>query len=317
MSSFASALAQLIPFHLKSRTVFVKCIPAPANFYERRAVLRTLQNSTSDGIETFKRLEDNSSFIAVTRKPDTATSLIQDAPLVRTLMTQEEDTPIQPTDKSWGAEFDIQGSFTTPVKPFAVRQQTEGAPDTPVTRELGLSQKTFSLHIFPANESYNHREAIRRDPLHGRWPGDGNSETFMSAALYRSLPANAMAPALRDWETGNQMLRERTSFAFEASEGAAATLLGKKRHTPVEHFLFERIRKRWDQQETPEVMKSLVGYAAKCGFQPEPKPRLTRARTLQATPAASEDWPTKSPAKKTGPLLNQWTFKQMLDKSKK
>ncbi|KAI1634860.1 hypothetical protein F4809DRAFT_490731 [Biscogniauxia mediterranea] len=315
MSSSASAFAQLIPFHLKSRTIFVKCTPAPANFYERRAVLRTLQNTTSGGIETFKKLEDNSSFIAVTTKPDAATSLIQDAPLVRTLIAQNETAAAtatgQPSSKGWGAEFDLRGSFTTPVNPFPATQKPV---DTPVTRDLGLSQKTFTLHIFPANTSYNHREAIRRDPLHGRWPGDGHTETFISAALYRSLPANAMAPALRDWETGNQMSREGTSFAFEASEGAAATLLGKKRYSATEHFLLERIRNRWNEQEIPEVMKSLAGYAAKCGVAPEPKPSLARKRAQTPAPEL-KDWPSKSPAKKTGDaLLTDSTFKQLLGK---
>ncbi|KAI0596314.1 hypothetical protein F4775DRAFT_594366 [Biscogniauxia sp. FL1348] len=316
MSSSASALAQLIPFHLKTRTIFVKCTPAPANFYERRAILRTLQNTTSGGIETFKKLEDNSSFIAVTTKPDAAASLIQDAPLVRMLISQNEATTAgQPSNKAWGAEFDLRGSFTTPVNPLPLTQRPV---ETPVTRNLGLSQKTFTLHIFPANTSYNHREAIKRDPLHGRWPGDGSIETFISAALYRSLPANAMAPALRDWETGNQMSREGTTFAFEAGEGAAATLLGKKRYSVTEHFLLERIRKRWDEREIPEVMKSLAGYAAKCGVEPEPKTSPARRVRTPAPAPELKGWPSKSPAKKTGDtLLNDSTFKQLLGKSGK
>lgn len=57
MSRKPSALAELLQTSLSSRTVYVKCIPAPANFYERRAVLRTLQSSSQETIETFKKLE--------------------------------------------------------------------------------------------------------------------------------------------------------------------------------------------------------------------------------------------------------------------
>lgn len=58
MTSSASAFAKLVTPSLSSRTVFVKCTPVPANFTERRAVLRSLYSSaTEPDIEVFKKLE--------------------------------------------------------------------------------------------------------------------------------------------------------------------------------------------------------------------------------------------------------------------
>ncbi|KAI1497822.1 hypothetical protein F5X99DRAFT_421064 [Biscogniauxia marginata] len=313
MSSSASAFAQLFPFSLRSRTVFIRCTPAPTSFYERRAVLRALQNTTSGAIETFKKLEDNASFIAITNKPDAAASLVQEAPHIRTVIAQDENATPEPNRFSWGAEFDLRGTITTPVNPFPATKETEL---TPASTGLGLSQKTFTLRIFPANASYNHREATRRDPLHGRWPGNGNMETFVSAALRRSVPASAMAPALRDWETGNQLSRDLTSFAFEAREGAAYTLLGKKRLSATEHFLMERIRHRRNGQETPEIMKSLAVYAAKCSLKSESKP--SDAAMPKDPVNEFKEWPSTSPAnKKTDPLLDDSTFKELMAKQGK
>ena len=57
MSQLRSALSNLMPISLWERTIFVKCIPIPANFTERRAVLRALQKETSEGIEVFKKMK--------------------------------------------------------------------------------------------------------------------------------------------------------------------------------------------------------------------------------------------------------------------
>lgn len=56
MAGAASALSRLLPVSLWERTVFVKCMPAPTNFTQRRAVLRALQKNTGEGIEVFKKL---------------------------------------------------------------------------------------------------------------------------------------------------------------------------------------------------------------------------------------------------------------------
>lgn len=251
MSLKPSALAELLQRSLSSRTVYVKCIPAPANFYERRAVLRTLQRSSQETIETFKKLEDNSSFVVVTTKPDAATAMVNDSPITRVIIAQANSV-------SWGAEYNLRGTITAPIDPFPPSTATQ---NTPAFDDLGLSHKTFTLHVFAANKTYNHKDVVRRNPLHGRWPSNGNRETFMSAALHASVPAGAMAPGLRDWHTANQLSRDSTSFADEGAEGAAAVLLEKKRLSSRETFIMERIRARRNAQEIPAIMKSLTAFA--------------------------------------------------------
>ncbi|KAI1394266.1 uncharacterized protein F4822DRAFT_43279 [Hypoxylon trugodes] len=258
MSQTASAFAELLQTSLSSRTVYVRCIPAPVNFYERRAVLRAVQKLTHETVETFKKLEDNSSFVVVTTKPGTATALVNDSPITRVIIAQDENADRTPSTDSWGAEYDLRGTITTPVNPMAPSKLTK---TTPAFSDLGLSHKSFTLHMFAANRTFNHKEAVRRNPLHGPWPSNGNRETFVSTALRTSVPSGAMAPALRDWHTANQLSRDSISFADEGAEGAASVLLGKKRHSPKEVFLMERIRARWNQKKIPAVMKSLAAFA--------------------------------------------------------
>ncbi|KAI1778664.1 hypothetical protein F4818DRAFT_306372 [Hypoxylon cercidicola] len=251
MSLKPSALAELLQASLSSRTVYVKCIPAPTSFYERRAVLRTLQSSSQETIETFKKLEDNSSFVVVTTKPDAATAMVNDSPITRVVIAQEEDA-------SWGAEYNLRGTITAPVNPLPPSVATQ---KTPAFDDLGLSHRTFTLHVFAANKTYNHKGVVRRNPLHGPWPSNSNRETFMSAALYKSVPSGAMAPGLRDWHTANQLSRDSTSFADEGTEGAATVLLEQKRLSSREAFIMERIRARRNAREIPAIMKSLAAFA--------------------------------------------------------
>lgn len=107
-----------------------------------------------------------------------------------------------------------------------------------------------------------------KNPLHGQWPGDssGKTETFISAALRRVVPSGAMAPALRDWETGGQLAHHDVDgFADNhGAEGAASLLLGKKRLSSRESFLLERIRRRGAERETPRIMRGLVAFAEEC-----------------------------------------------------
>lgn len=57
----ASVFAKTLPVSLRSRTIFVKCTPAPANFTERRAVLRALATTGANSdIEVFKKLDVSS-----------------------------------------------------------------------------------------------------------------------------------------------------------------------------------------------------------------------------------------------------------------
>lgn len=188
----------------------------------------------------------------VTTKPTTATSLVNDSPISRVFIAQDQG----PND-SWGAEYDMRGTITTPIHPLPLSKVTK---ETPAFSDLGLSHKTFTIHMFAANKTYNHNRAVRKNPLHGQWPSSGK-ETFVSAALQRSIPSGAMAPALRDWHTANQLSRDSTSFA-DGAEGASAVLLGKRRHSSHEPFVMERIRARLNAKKLHPVMQSLATFAA-------------------------------------------------------
>lgn len=259
----SAVLAQLKSFTLSSRTLFIKCVPAPRNFYERRAVLAALQKTSQQSIEMFKKLQDNSSFIAVTTRPEAAVALLEQTPLERTMVAEGANGEEPLTQATWS---DASGPIATPANPLPTE---EIARSTPAAADLGLSYKSFTLHIFPANVNYDHREEVMKNPLHGQWPGNGSSkteETFISAALRKVVPSGAMAPALRDWETGGQLgHHDVDGFADNhGSEGAASLLLGKKRLSSRESFLLERIRRRGAERETPRIMKGLVQFAEEC-----------------------------------------------------
>ncbi|CAJ2502455.1 Uu.00g098490.m01.CDS01 [Anthostomella pinea] len=319
MSSTASAFARLKPHSLSSRTVFVKCIPAPVSFSERRAVYTALQKVSFETIETFKKLEDNSCFIAVTTKPGTAAALVNDSPLTRTIIShqQDADAAASPGRASWGSEFDLRGSITEPVSPLPANKATQA---TAASADLGLSHKTFTLRIFPANTSYNHVEEVKKSPLHGPWPDNDVSETFVSAALNRIIPAGAMAPALRDWQTANQLTRESTSFAGEGREGAAHALMGKKRLSEREHFLLERIRRRQQAEGIPTVMKSLALFADLSAARSRPSKTSRESPQHYMAPEESVERPVELPSNEVssaqhGTLLDDDAFKELLMKA--
>ncbi|KAI0528245.1 hypothetical protein F5B22DRAFT_28041 [Xylaria bambusicola] len=278
MAASSSALSQLKPFTLNSRSLFVKCVPAPKTFYERRAVLAALQKSSQQSIEMFKKLQDSSSFIAITTRPDAATTLVESSPLERTIVSQHSGS-----DSPGHLDDDVSGTIAAPISPLPTNPIIQ---PTPASIKLGLSHKTFTLHIFPVNAGYDHREEVRKNPLYGPWPGSGTTETFVSAALRRVIPSGVMAPALYDWETGNPLAHESDSFAENGRGGAAFTLLGKKRHSAREAFVLERIRRREAKQATPTVMGSLVQFTEECrnrsaSKQPE-TPQDTAAEPMQA-----------------------------------
>ncbi|KAL7622749.1 hypothetical protein AAE478_006427 [Parahypoxylon ruwenzoriense] len=318
MTHIRSAFAELLQPSLSSRTVFVKCVPAPVSFFERRAVLRAVQKLSHETIETFRKLEDNSSFVVVTTKPGTAEGLVNDSPITRVVITHDpNDSPAEddkPSWGSWGAEYDMRGTITMPITPIPPSRATK---TTPALSDLGFSHKTFTLHMFAANKGYNHKKAVSRNPLHGRWPPTGGRETFMSAALRRSVPSGAMAPALRDWHTSNQLLRDSTSFADGGAEGAAAVLLGKKRPSPREIFLMERIRERWNAKAVPDVMKSLATFAN--GSTPRNPPsassplpgELAYSGKSEKAHEKTGNWPAGDTPKEN--LATSKTFKKLFD----
>lgn len=178
------------------------------------------------------------------------------------------------------------------------------ASPSPASAQLGLSYKTFTLHIFPTNTDYNHSAEIKKNPLYGKWPGNGKTETFISAALQRIIPSGAMAPALRDWETGNQLASDGDNFAEDGPEGAASVLFGKKRVSAREAFLMERIRRRHAEQETPKVMSSLYDFAEEC---------RTKAEEAQSEPTWDTAPKGSSRAGEPDTLLDDSTFKKLLE----
>jgi hypothetical protein len=249
----------------------------------------------------------------VTTRPDAATSLLDNSPLERIIVYQKLDSDDVSTRISWGAELDVSGPITTPVNPLPADST---AKPTPASAELGLSHRTFTLHIFPANGDNIHKEGVRRNPLHGQWPGDGKTDTFISAALRRVVPSGVMAPALRDWETGNQLTHDSDSFADNGREGAASMLLGKKRLSTREAFLMERIRRRGAEQETPKVMNSLIEFAEAC--RANPRPSVTQSEPFQDSAGEGSRTQTIDSPFETVPgteqdgLLDNATFKKLL-----
>ncbi|KAI1344914.1 hypothetical protein F5Y15DRAFT_11350 [Xylariaceae sp. FL0016] len=294
MSGTASAFAQLKPFSLSSRTVFIKCTPAPVSFYERRAVLKALQMATFESIETFKKLEDEGSFIAITKKPGHAHGLVNDSPFSRTIIAPDPDAVPLPKTRAWGAEFDLSGTIAAPVHPMPTNKTVKS---TPASADLGLAHKTFVLHVFPSNSAYVHTKEVKKSPLHGRWPDNKGIETFISSALYKTIPSGHMRPALQDWETGNQLSSDSTNFSGEAREGAAFSLLGKKRISARETFLMERLRRRRDESEVPEVMKSLSGFAHKYSQARKPTSRLESSEDNAVLESAANVTPASIPPK--------------------
>ncbi|KAI0394319.1 hypothetical protein F5Y17DRAFT_265547 [Xylariaceae sp. FL0594] len=302
----SSVLAQLKPVNLKTRAVFVKCSPPAKNFYERRAVLAALQKCTSQSIEVFKKLEDNSSFFAVTTRPEAVTTLFNESPIERTIYTQDLSSDGSSSRSVWQSEVDLSGPIARPVDPLPVGN----AAPTPAFNDLGLSQKNLTIDIFPLNEDYKHYEDIKSNPIYGRWPAGSKTGTFISTALRRVVPSGAMAPALRDWETGNQLSDD--SFAT-AEEGAVATLLGQKRHTTAELFYLERVRRRAEEKATPQIMKSLVQFAADCKAQSESSPGMTKSSDMDGSWDKLPLTP-KSQGQKPAGLLNNESFKKLFGK---
>jgi hypothetical protein len=251
----------------------------------------------------------------VTTRPDAATSLLDNSPLERIVISQDLGNNEVSGQSACDSEIDVSGPIAPPVNPLPADSMT--VKPTPASANLGLSHRTFTLHIFPVNAAYNHSEEIRKNPLHGKWPGDGKTETFRSAALKRVIPSSAMAPGLRDWETGNQLARESDSFADNGREGAASMLLGRKRLSAREAFFMERVRRREAEQATPKVMSSLMQFAEEC--RTRPRSRRTQSENLRSTttrrsPAqADKSFHGTTSATKSDALLDDAAFKKLLN----
>lgn len=334
MSGSSSRLSQLLPISLWDRTVFVKCTPTPTTFTQRRAVLRALQKDTSEGIEIFRKFKvslylahcyegclivnflqrDGASFIVVTTQIEAASALINESPFERTLIVEDSTATEELKKTKWGSMYSSPRTITTPVNLLPKLRPT---PITNAENELGLSHTSFTIHCFPPNRNYNHIETVMGSPLHGPWPDNGGRETFISAALRRTVPSGLMAPAFRDWVTGHQLWRDTTNPNDEVGEGALSTILGRSRAQINNR---ERTRARLKEKEAPEVMKSLATFAAKCNSEPY------EGRQSQASPSGVNSYefnaPTRTdtsknhfsnaPVKKTEELLDDTAFKDLM-----
>ncbi|KAK7908390.1 hypothetical protein PG985_015693 [Apiospora marii] len=319
----ASAFAKTLPQSLSSRTVLVKCTPAPRGLSERRAILKGLQmTGLSPEIEVFRKLDDDSSFIAVTAAAGTARNLVDDSPFRRVVITSP--TP------AWGVA--AAGSLQQPqqiAEPVVVQSlkkmqknvdkkptwwrrrlaaQEKAAAEKQAAKELAeklqqqqqlesgdaaaaaanpvvgkpaaleesmpIQKKEFTIHVFPANPSFSHQRMLGRGLLHGPWPLAINPftsskeqghqdqaelrDTFVSAALRKSVPPGRLAPSLKDWDTGRQTAVGRGTAA-SYDDRAAWELLGGGVHGAA--FIQARLHKNRIAAETPAVMRSLAAVA--------------------------------------------------------
>ncbi|KAI0148753.1 hypothetical protein GGR57DRAFT_504870 [Xylariaceae sp. FL1272] len=262
-----SLLSQLKTFSLGPRSLLVKCVPAPKSFYQRRAVLAALQKGSTESIEVFKKLQDDSSFIAVTTSPDTAKNLIKSSPLKQIVMAQNSTNSESSIQSTWGAAYSNSGPIATAVNPLPADSVPK---ETSASIELGLSHWSFTLHIFSANKDYDHNAEIQKNVLHGPWP-EGGDETYIQAAL-RTIPPSVLNTALWDWETGDQLSNEAEKFTGQ--EGATHLFLGAKRGSAQEAFVRERMRNR-AAKRTPKIMRSLVEFAKECRANQRGEPHRT------------------------------------------
>ncbi|KAK7965130.1 hypothetical protein PG996_000512 [Apiospora saccharicola] len=316
----ASAFAKTLPQSLSSRTVLVKVTPAPRGLSERRAILKGLQmTGLSPEIEVFRKLDDDSSFIAVTAAAGTAKNLVDDSPFRRVVITAPapawggaavaaaissqqiaEPVVVQSLKKmeknvkkksTWWrrrlAAQEKEAAEKQAAKELSEKLQLEqqqlesgdaaatavGNPAGPA-ESLSMKKKEFTIHVFPANKSFSHQRMLGRGLLHGPWPLAINPftsskeqghqdqaelrDTFVSAALRKSVPPGRLAPSLKDWDTGRQTAVGRgTAASFD--DRAAWELLGGGVHGAA--FIQARLHQKRIAAETPAVMRGLAAVA--------------------------------------------------------
>ncbi|KAK6864140.1 hypothetical protein PG990_006424 [Apiospora arundinis] len=140
MSSSASAFAKTLPQSLSSRTVLVKCTPAPQSLAERRAILQGLKmTGLQPEIEVFRKLEgaaDASSFIAITATPATASNLVHDSPFRRVMIRAPyEAGPAAQAMAAWGGAT---ATATDPHQSGGAAAATTGRVAEPVVVQAPL-----------------------------------------------------------------------------------------------------------------------------------------------------------------------------------
>ncbi|KAK7951796.1 uncharacterized protein PG986_007524 [Apiospora aurea] len=334
-SSAASAFAKTLPQSLSSRTVLVKCTPAPRSLAERRAILKgLLMTGQRPEIEVFRKLDDDSSFIAVAATAATATCLVDDSPFRRVMATaawgsaaaapgpaassspsaaaadaadaaplaepvvvqvlkkneKTKDPSKRPLwwrkreEKRMKEAAERQAAEKLAAEQLQQQQQqalesgdaaaaTAAAAAAAADESLSIQKKEFVIHVFPANKGFNHQRMLGRGLLHGPWPlninqflvsGAGHQDqaelrdTFISAALRKSVPPGRLAPSLKDWDTGRQMAIGRgTATGFD--DRAAWELLGVGVHGAS--FIQHRLHQKDMAAKTPAVMRGLAAMS--------------------------------------------------------
>jgi hypothetical protein len=140
-----------------------------------------------------------------------------------------------------------------PLQEWRKAAEPMAASNTTQKDNVGLNSKVFTIHVFPANSSYNHKRAVALNPLHGPWPKNDGYETFISTALRRAVPRGYVSPGLRDWETGRQLSQDPLGFEDEGAE----SLLG----STIRRSFFIEKRRRKLESDVPDVMRSLAAVA--------------------------------------------------------
>lgn len=242
----------------------------------------------------------------MTNQPEAALALINESPFVRTLIVQDSTAIEESKKTTWGSMYGSPRTITTPIN---LLPKLEPTPTTDASNELGLSHTTFTIRCFSPNREYNHLQAVKSGPLHGPWPDNGGRETFISAALRRTVPSGPMAPAFRDWVTGHQLSRDPTDPIDEAGEGALSIILGRSR---TQIYKRERTKARLRDQQIPVIMKSLAAFAAKCNDEPDPH----KDQQSQASPPKAEGVPDNMPFGQTTSGSDQISMEKPDDPTK-
>lgn len=179
---------------------------------------------------------------------------MDESPYCRVVHVQDSATAATFATTAWGAAF--RSTITDPinVQPVEEAHAEQQTDNTLGKGTLGLNSKTFTIHVFPGSAEYSHKRAVSQSPLHGPWPKKGAYETFISAALRRSVPGGHLAPGFRDWDTGNQLSEDPAGFEAEGAE----SLLG--RSTKRRAFFYQE-RRRKIEADVPDVMRSLAAVA--------------------------------------------------------
>ncbi|KAF3761027.1 hypothetical protein M406DRAFT_108355 [Cryphonectria parasitica EP155] len=227
---------------IKARSLLVKVLPTPATLSERRAVLHALQRHGP--IEVFKRLTEHNTFVCAPTRTDVANELIKASPL-RFRFVSEPLQSIRAKSAPGAEPVDI-------AAPIEIHESEHGYSHDPADHTSPESTTTsdpitnFTMYIHPSQSYYEHRTAIRLNPIHGRWPKTlEEDQDFVYSALKKVVPRNVAQNGLCDWQTGGQLMED--AKLIRTSQTA-----GKLWH------IMERRMRRQNRAEQGEAENELV-----------------------------------------------------------